>query len=194
MPHLIWKRNDTFKEENINSKFLKVKVCTENRASIQYSITQHLRSKMDAKQALHQALVGVASLEKKVQQKLKEEEELFNQFAKLKEEALEEEALDKKDMQRLRESMGDNVKRREKMARALDEMQRVVQEVVKVKSLLELSMEKVVEEEMKVTELPITLQGKLSAWPELNKLDTEEKINKMFKLLEDVVRILMIQV
>ena len=149
---------------------------------------------MDAKQALHQALVGVASLEKKVQQKLKEEEELFDQFAKLKEEALEEEALDKKDMQRLRESMEDSVKRREKMAKALDEMHRVVQEVVKVKSLLELSMEKVVEEEMKVTELPITLQGKLSAWPELNKLDTEDKINKMFKLLEDVVRILMIQV
>ena len=149
---------------------------------------------MDAKQALHQALVGVASLEKKVQQKLKEEEELFNQFAKLKEEALEEEALDKKDMQRLRESMGDSVKRREKVAKALDEMHRVVQEVVKVKSLLKLSMEKVVEEEMKVTELPITLQGKLSAWPEANKFDTEEKINKMFKLLEDVVRILMIQV
>ena len=54
--------------------------------------------------------------------------------------------------------------------------------------------EKVVEEEMKVTELPITLQEKLSAWPEASKLDTEEKINKMFKLLEDVVRILMIQV
>ena len=66
--------------------------------------------------------------------------------------------------------------------------------MVKVKSLLELSMEKVVEEEMKVTELPITLQEKLSAWPEANKLETEEKINKMFKLLEDVVRILMIQV
>ena len=134
----------------------------------------------------------MASLEKKVQQKLKEEEELFDQFAKLKEEALEEEALDKKDMQRLRESMEDSVKRREKMARALDEMKRVVQQVVKVKSLLELSMEKVVEEkEMKVTELPITLQGKLSAWPELSKLDTEEKINKMFKLLEDLGRIFM---
>ena len=90
--------------------------------------------------------------------------------------------------------MGDNVKRREKMTRALDEVQRVVQEVVKVKSLLELSMEMVVEEEMKATELPITLQEKLSAWPEVSKLETEEKINKMFKLLEDVVRILMIQV
>ena len=150
---------------------------------------------MDAKQLLHQVLVGVASLEKVVQQELKEAEERFDQFAKLKELGCELEALDKKNMQRLRESMGDNVKRREKMARALDEMKRVVQEVVKVKSLLELSMEKVVEEkEMKVTELPITLQGKLSAWPELSKLDTEEKINKMFKLLEDVVRILMIQV
>ena len=146
---------------------------------------------MDGKQLLDQVLVGVASLEKVVQQELKEAEERFDQFAKLK----ELEALDKKNMQKLRESMGDNVKRREKMARALDEMKRVVQQVVKVKSLLELSMEKVVEEkEMKVTELPITLQGTLSAWPELSKLDTEEKINKMFKLLEDVVRILKIQV
>ena len=186
MPHL--KQYDTFKEDNRNS-ILKVKVSTENRASVQDSFTQHLRSKMDAKQALHQVLVRVASLEKKVQQKLKEEEELFDQFAKLKEEALEEEALDKKDMQRLRESMGDSVKRREKMAKALDEMHRVVPEVVKVKSLLELSMEKVVE--MKVTELPITLQEKLSAWPEANKLETEEKINKMLKLLEDLGRIFM---
>ena len=145
---------------------------------------------MEAKQLLHQVLVGVESLEKVVRQELKEAEERFDQFVKLE----ELEALDKKYMERLRESMGDNVKRREKMTRALDEVQRVVQEVVKVKSLLVLSMEKVVEEEMKVTELPITLQGKLSAWPELNKLDTEEKINKMFKLLEDVVRILMIQV
>ena len=190
MPHLILKQYDTFKEDNRNSKLLKVKVSAEKRASVQDSFTQHLIFKMDAKQLLHQVLVGVASLEKVVQQELKEAEERFDQFAKLK----ELEALDKKNMLRLRESMGDNVKRREKMARALDEMQRVVQEVVKVKSLLELSMEKVVEEEMKVTELPITLQGKLSAWPELNKLDTEEKINKMFKLLEDVVRILMIQV
>ena len=108
---------------------------------------------MDAKQLLHQVLVGVASLEKVVQQELKEAEERFDQFVKLE----ELEALDKKYMERLRESMGDNVKRREKMARALDEMQRVVQEVVKVKSLLELSMEKVVEEEMKVTELDISL-------------------------------------
>ena len=145
---------------------------------------------MEAKQLLHQVLVGVESLEKVVRQELKEAEERFDQFVKLE----ELEALDKKYMERLRESMEDNVKRREKMTRALDEVQRVVQEVVKVKSLLKLSMEKVVEEEMKVTELPITLQGKLSAWPELNKLDTEEKINKMFKLLEDVVRILMIQV
>ena len=145
---------------------------------------------MDAKQLLHQVLVGVESLEKVVRQELKEAEERFDQFVKLE----ELEALDKKYMERLRESMGDNVKRREKMTRALDEVQRVVQEVVKVKSLLELSMEMVVEEEVKATELPITLQEKLSAWPEANKLETEEKINKMFKLLEDVVRILMIQV
>ena len=145
---------------------------------------------MDAKQLLHQVLVGVESVEKVVRQELKEAEERFDQFVKIE----ELEALDKKYMERLRESMGDNVKRREKMARALDEMQRVVQEVVKVKSLLELSMEMVVEEEMKATELPFTLQEKLSAWPEVSKLETEEKINKMFKLLEDVVRILMIQV
>ena len=149
---------------------------------------------MEAKHLLHQVLVGVESLEKVVQQELKEAEERFDQFAKLKELGCELEALDKKNMQRLRESMGDNVKRREKMARALDEMQRVVQEVVKVKSLLELSMEMVVEEEMKATELPITLQEKLSAWPEVSKFETEEKINKMFELLEDVVTILMIQV
>ena len=145
---------------------------------------------MEAKQLLHQVLVGVESLEKVVQQELKEAEQRFDQFVKLE----ELEALDKKYMERLRESMGDNVKRREKMTRALDEVQRVVQEVVKVKSLLELSMEMVVEEEMKATELPMTLQEKLSAWPEVSKLETEEKINKMFKLLEDVVRILMIQV
>ena len=145
---------------------------------------------MEAKQLLHQVLVGVESLEKVVRQELKEAEERFDQFVKLE----ELEALDKKYMERLRESMGDNVKRREKMTRALDEVQRVVQEVVKVKSLLELSMEMVVEEEVKATELPITLQEKLSAWPEVSKLETEEKINKMFKLLEDVVRILMIQV
>ena len=145
---------------------------------------------MDAKQLLHQVLVGVESVEKVVQQELKEAEERFDQFVKLK----ELEVLDKKYMERLRQSMGDNVKRREKMTRALDEVQRVVQEVVKVKSLLELSMEMVVEEEMKATELPFTLQEKLSAWPEVSKLETEEKINKMFKLLEDVVRILMIQV
>ena len=145
---------------------------------------------MEAKQLLHQVLVGVESLEKVVQQELKEAEERFDQFVKLE----ELEALDKKYMERLRESMGDNVKRREKMTRALDKVQRVVQEVVKVKSLLELSMEMVVEEEVKATELPITLQEKLSAWPEVSKLETEEKINKMFKLLEDVVRILMIQV
>ena len=142
---------------------------------------------MEAKHLLHQVLVGVESLEKVVQQELKEAEERFDQFVKLKE--LEE--LDKKYMERLRESMGDNVKRREKMTRALDEVQRVVQEVVKVKSLLELSMEMVVEEEMKATELPITLQEKLSAWPEVSKLETEEKINKMLKLLEDLGRIFM---
>ena len=145
---------------------------------------------MEAKHLLHQVLVGVESVEKVVRQELKEAEERFDQFVKLE----ELEALDKKYMERLRQSMGDNVKRREKMTRALDEMQRVVQEVVKVKSLLELSMEMVVEEEMKATELPFTLQEKLSAWPEVSKLETEEKINKMFKLLEDVVRILMIQV
>ena len=145
---------------------------------------------MEAKQLLHQVLVGVESLEKVVRQELKEAEERFDQFVKLE----ELEALDKKYMERLRESMEDNVKRREKMTRALDEVQRVVQEVVKVKSLLELSMEMVVEKEVKATELPITLQEKLSAWPEVSKLETEEKINKMFKLLEDVVRILMIQV
>ena len=145
---------------------------------------------MDAKQLLHQVLVGVESLEKVVRQELKEAEERFDQFVKLE----ELEALDKKYMERLRESMGDNVKRREKMTRALDEVQRVVQEVVKVKSLLEPSMDMVVEEEVKATELPFTLQEKLSAWPEVSKLETQEKINKMFKLLEDVVRILMIQV
>ena len=145
---------------------------------------------MEAKQLLHQVLVGVESLEKVVRQELKEAEERFDQFVKLE----ELEALDKKYMERLRDSMGDNVKRREKMTRALDEVQRVVKEVVKVKSLLELSMEMVVEEEVKATELPFTLQEKLSAWPEVSKLETEEKINKMFKLLEDVVRILMIQV
>ena len=145
---------------------------------------------MEAKHLLHQVLVGVESLVKVVQQELKEAEERFDQFVKLE----ELEALDKKYMERLRQSMGDNVKRREKMTRALDEMQRVVQEVVKVKSLLELSMDMVVEEEVKATELPFTLQEKLSAWPEVSKLETEEKINKMFKLLEDVVRILMIQV
>ena len=145
---------------------------------------------MEAKQLLHQVLVGVESLEKVVQQELKEAEERFDQLVKIK----ELQVLDKKYMERLRESMGDNVKRREKMARALDEVQRVVQEVVKVKSLLELSMETVVEEEVKATELPVTLQEKLSAWPEVSKLETEEKINKMFKLLEDVVRILIIQV
>ena len=145
---------------------------------------------MEAKQLLRQVLVGVESLEKVVQQELKEAEERFYQFVKIK----ELEVLDKKYMERLRESMGDNVKRREKMTRALDEVQRVVQEVVKVKSLLELSMETVVEEEVKATELPFTLQEKLFAWPEMSKLETEEKINKMFKLLEDVVRILMIQV
>ena len=148
---------------------------------------------MDAKQLLHQVLVGVASLEKVVQQELKEAEERFDQFAKLKELGCELEALDKKNMERLRESMGDNVKRREKMARALDEMKRVVQEVVKVKSLLELSMEKVVEEQLAVVELPFTLQEKVLRWPDTSKVETEEKINKMFRLLEEVVNILMIQ-
>ena len=142
---------------------------------------------MEAKQLLHQVLVGVESLEKVVRQELKEAEQRFDQFVKLE----ELEALDKKYMERLRESMGDNVKRREKMTRALDEVQRVVQEVVKVKSLLELSMEMVVEKEVKATELPITLQEKLSAWPEVSKLETEEKINKVFKLLEDLGRIFM---
>ena len=145
---------------------------------------------MEAKQLLQQVVAGVDSLKEVVQQELKEAEGRFEQFVKLKELAM----LDERNRERLRESMCDNVKRRGKMEKALKEIEKVVQEVVMVGSLVELCMEKVVEEEMKLTELPITLQGKLSAWPELSKLDTEEKINKMFKLLEDVVRILMIQV
>ena len=60
-------------------------------------------------------------------------------------------------------------------------------------SLVELCMEKLVEEEMAVAELPFTLQEKVSRWPDLSKMETEEKINKMFRLLEEVVGILMIQ-
>ena len=143
---------------------------------------------MEAKQLLQQVVAGVDSLKEVVQQELKEAEGRFEQFVKLKELAM----LDERNRERLRESMGDNVKRRGKMERALKEIEKVVQEVVKVGSLVELCMEKVVEEEMKVTELPFTLHEVVSRWPDLSKVETEEKINKMFRLLEDVVNILMI--
>ena len=143
---------------------------------------------MEGKQLLQQVVVGVDSLKEVVQQELKEAEGRFEQFVKLE----ELEMLDERNRERLRESMGDNVKRRGKMEKALEEIEKVVQEVVKVGSLVELCMEKVVEEEMKVTELPFTLQEKVSRWPDLSKVETEEKINKMFRLLEEVVNILMI--
>ena len=143
---------------------------------------------MEGKQLLQQVVVGVDSLKEVVQQELKEAEGRFEQFVKLE----ELEMLDERNRERLRESMGDNVKRRGKMEKALKEIEKVVQEVVKVGSLVELCMEKVVEEEMKVTELPFTLQEKVSRWPDLSKVETEEKINKMFRLLEEVVNILMI--
>ena len=143
---------------------------------------------MEGKQLLQQVVVGVDSLKEVVQQELKEAEGRFDQFVKLE----ELEMLDERNRERLRESMGDNVKRRGKMEKALKEIEKVVQEVVKVGSLVELCMEKVVEEEMKVTELPFTLQEKVSRWPDLSKVETEEKINKMFRLLEEVVNILMI--
>ena len=143
---------------------------------------------MEAKLLLQQVVAGVASLQEVVQQELKEAEERFGQFAKLKELAM----LDERNRERLRESMGDNVKRRGKMEKALKEIEKVVQEVVMVGSLVELCMEKVVEEEMKVAELPFTLQEKVSRWPDLSKVEIEAKINKMFRFLEDVVNILMI--
>ena len=143
---------------------------------------------MEGKQLLQQVVVGVDSLKEVVQQELKEAEGRFEQFVKLE----ELEMLDERNRERLRESMGDNVKRRGKMEKALEEIEKVVQEVVKVGSLVELCMEKVVEEEMKVLELPFTLQEKVSRWPDLSKVETEEKINKMFRLLEEVVNILMI--
>ena len=144
---------------------------------------------MEAKQLLQQVIVGVASLKEVVGVELKEAEDRFGQFLKLEELAM----LDERNQERLKESMGDNVKRREKMEKALEEIGRVVKEVVKVDSLLELSMEKVVEEQLAVVELPFTLQEKVLRWPDTSKVETEEKINKMFRLLEEVVNILMIQ-
>ena len=144
---------------------------------------------MEAKQLLQQVIVGVASLKEVVGVELKEAEDRFAQFLKLEELAM----LDERNQERLKESMGDNVKRREKIEKALEEIGRVVQEVVKVDSLLELSMEKVVEEQLAVVELPFTLQEKVLRWPDTSKVETEEKINKMFRLLEEVVNILMIQ-
>ena len=143
---------------------------------------------MEAKQLLQQVVAGVDSLKEVVLQELKEAEGRFEQFVKLK----ELEMLDERNRERLRESMGDNVKRRGKMEKALKEIEKVVQEVVMVGSLVELCMEKVVEEEMKVAELPFTLQEKVSRWPDFSKVETEVKINKMFRLLEEVVNILMI--
>ena len=143
---------------------------------------------MESKQLLQQVVAGVDSLKEVVLQELKEAEDRFEQFVKLKELAM----LDERNRERLRESMGDNVKRRGKMEKALKEIEKVVQEVVMVGSLVELCMEKVVEEEMKVAELPFTLQEKVSRWPDLSKVEIEAKINKMFRLLEDVVNILMI--
>ena len=144
---------------------------------------------MESKQLLQQVVAGVDSLKEVVLQELKEAEDRFEQFVKLKELAM----LDERNRERLRESMGDNVKRRGKMEKALKEIERVVQEVVKAGSLVELCMEKLVEEELTVAELPFTLQEKVSRWPDLSKMETEEKINKMFRLLEEVVGILMIQ-
>ena len=144
---------------------------------------------MEAKQLLEQVVSGVVQLKEVVQQELKDAEVRFGQFVKLKEVAM----LDERNQERLTESMGDNIKRRSKMEKALWEIERVLQEVVKVGSLVELCMEKVVEEEMTVAELPFTLQEKVSSWPDLSKMETEEKISKMFRLLEEVVGILMIQ-
>ena len=144
---------------------------------------------MEAKQLLQQVVEGVASLKEVVQRELKEAEVRFGQFEKLKEQTM----LDERNQERLLESMGDNVKRRGKMEKALKEIEKVLQEVVKVGSLVELCLEKVVEEVMTVVELPFTLQEKVSRWPEVSKEEAEEKINKMFRLLEQVVSILMIQ-
>ena len=144
---------------------------------------------MEAKQLLQQVVAGVVQLKEVVQQELKDAEVRFEQFVKLKEVAM----LDERNQERLTESMGDNVKRRSKMEKALREIEKVLQEVVKVGSLVELCMEKLVEVELTVAELPFTLQEKVSRWPDLSKMETEEKINKMFRLLEEVVGILMIQ-
>ena len=144
---------------------------------------------MEAKQLLQQVVAGVDSLKEVVLQELKEAEGRFEQFVKLKEVAM----LDERNQERLAESMGDNVKRRRKMEKALEEIEKVLQEVVKVGSLVELCMEKVVEEEITVAELPFTLQEKVSRWPDLSKMETEERISKMYRLLEEVVSILAIQ-
>ena len=144
---------------------------------------------MEAKQLLQQVVAGVVQLKEVVQQELKDAEVRFGQFVKLKEVAM----LDVRNQERLAESMGDNVKRRRKMEKALEEIEKVLQEVVKVGSLVELCMEKVVEEEITVAELPFTLQEKVSRWPDVSKMETEEKISKMYRLLEEVVSILAIQ-
>ena len=144
---------------------------------------------MEAKQLLQQVVAGVVQLKEVVQQELKDAEVRFGQFVKLKEVAM----LDVRNQERLAESMGDNVKRRGKMEKALEEIEKVLQEVVKVGSLVELCMEKVVEEEITVAELPFTLQEKVSRWPDFSKMETEERISKMYRLLEEVVSILAIQ-
>ena len=144
---------------------------------------------MEAKQLLQQVVAGVVQLKEVVQQELKDAEVRFGQFVKLKEVAM----LDERNQERLAESMGDNVKRRGKMEKALEEIEKVLQEVVKVGSLVELCMEKVVEEEITVAELPFTLQEKVSRWPDFSKMETEERISKMYRLLEEVVSILAIQ-
>merc|ERR1712010_334945 len=104
--------------------------------------TQRLSSGMEAKQLLQQVVAGVVQLKEVVQQELKDAEVRFGQFVKLKEVAM----LDDRNQERLAESMGDNVKRRRKMEKALREIEKVLQEVVKVGSLVELCMEKLVEE------------------------------------------------
>ena len=144
---------------------------------------------MEATQLMQQGVAGVVKLKEVVQQELKDAEVRFEQFVKLKEVAM----LDERNQERLTESIGDNLKRRSKMEKALREIEKVLQEVVKVGSLVEMCMEKLVEEELTVAELPFTLQEKVSRWPDLSKMETEEKINKMFRLLEEVVGILMIQ-
>ena len=144
---------------------------------------------MEAQQLLQQVVVGVVQLKEVVQQELKDAEVRFEQFVKLKEVAM----LDERNQERLTESIGDNLKRRSKMEKALREIEKVLQEVLKVESLAELCMGKVVEKEMTVAELPFTLQEKVLRWPELSKVEEDEKISKMVWLLEEVVRILMVQ-